>query len=70
MLILVMLLKFESTDKINGIWCRYHNCKDNEDINCWYLSNEMKYEAEIWYLEVIYDYNFDYDMKILINWQN
>ena len=30
----------------------------------------MKYEAEIWYLEVIYDDDFDYDIKILINWQN
>ena len=26
----------------------------------------MKYEAEIWYLEVIYDDDFDYDIKILI----
>ena len=30
----------------------------------------MKYDAEIWYLEVIYDDDFDYDIKILINWQN
>ena len=30
----------------------------------------MKYEPEIWYLKVIYDDDFDYDIKILINWQN
>ena len=30
----------------------------------------MKYEAEIWYSEVIYDDDFDYDIKILINWQH
>ena len=30
----------------------------------------MKYEAEIWYLEVIYDDDFDFDIKILINWKN
>ena len=30
----------------------------------------MKYEAKIWYLEVIYDDDFDYDIKILISWQN
>ena len=29
----------------------------------------MKNEAEIWSLEVIYDDDFDYDIKILINWQ-
>ena len=34
------------------------------------ISNKMKYEAEIWYLEVIYDDDFDYDIKIVINWQN
>ena len=28
----------------------------------------MKYEAELWYVEVIYDDDFDYDIKILINW--
>ena len=30
----------------------------------------MKCEAEIWYLEAIYDDDFDYDIRILINWQN
>ena len=31
----------------------------------------MKYETEIWYLEVlICDDDFDYAIKILINWQN
>ena len=30
----------------------------------------MKYEGEIWYLEVIYDDDFVYDIKIVINWQN
>ena len=69
MLIPIMLLKFESTDKINGTWWRHH-CEDNENINFWYLGNEMKYEAEIWCSEVIYDDDFDYDIKILINWQN
>ena len=69
MLILITLLKFQSTDKINGIWWRHH-CEDNESINCWYLGNEMKYEPEIWYLEVISDDDFDYDITILINWQN
>ena len=66
MLILVMPLKFESTDKINGIrW--HHHFKNNENINCWYLGIEMKYEGEVWYLEVIYDDNFVYDIKIVIN---
>ena len=69
MLIPIMLLEFESTDKINGIWWR-HNCEDNKNINCWYLGNEMKHEVEIWYLEVIYDDDFDYDIKILFNKQN
>ena len=44
--------------------------KTNENIKCWYLGNEMKYEAEMWCLEVIYDDDFDCDIKILINWQN
>ena len=30
----------------------------------------MKYKAEIWYLEVICDADFDYGIKSLINWQN
>ena len=30
----------------------------------------MKHKAEIYYLEVIYDADFDYDIKISINWQN
>ena len=30
----------------------------------------MKYEAEIWYLKVIYDADFNYGIEILINWQN
>ena len=69
MLIPIMLLKFKSPDKINGIWWQHH-FKDNENTNCWYLRNEMKYKAEIWYLAVIYDNDFNYEIKILINWQN
>ena len=30
----------------------------------------MKYDTKIWYLEVIYDADFDYGIKIFINWQN
>ena len=31
----------------------------------------MKYEAEIWCSEEIYDDDFDYDIKFFkINWQN
>ena len=30
----------------------------------------MKYEAEICYLEVICDSDFDYGTKSLIDWQN
>ena len=30
----------------------------------------MKYEAEMLCLEVIYDDDFDCDIKILISWQN
>ena len=32
-----------------------------------YLGNEIKYEAEIRYPEVIYDANFHYCIEILIN---
>ena len=38
--------------------------------NCLYLGKEMKYEAEIWYLVVICDADFDYGIKSLLNWQN
>ena len=45
--------------------------KTNKNINCWYLGNEIKYEAEILCLEVIYDDDdFSNDIKILINSQN
>ena len=29
----------------------------------------MKYEAEIWYLDVICDADFNYGINSLINWQ-
>ena len=32
-----------------------------------YLGNEIKYEDEIWYLEVIHDADFDYCVGIRIN---
>ena len=38
--------------------------------NCLYLSNDMKYETEIWYSEVIYDADSVYTNEIRINCQN
>ena len=69
MLILFMLLKFESTVNTDGIWWR-HQWKDNENINYLYLGNEMKRKDETCYQEVIYYADFDDGIKILINWRN
>ena len=44
--------------------------KTMKTYNCLYLGNEMKYEDEICYQEVIYDTDFGNGIKILINWQN
>ena len=41
MLILVMLLKFESTNKLMEF-------EDNENMKYQYLGDEKKYEAEFW----------------------
>ena len=38
--------------------------------NCLYLGNELKYETEIWYLEVICDVDLDYATEIRIDHQN
>ena len=42
-----MVLKFESTVKIDQIWWR-HNFEDNKNMTCHYLCSEIKYEAEIY----------------------
>ena len=39
-------------------------------MKCQYLGNEIKYEAEICYLEMIHDADFDYCIEIRINRQN
>ena len=38
--------------------------KKTKKWNCQYLGNEMKYEAEICYVEVFYYADFDYGMEI------
>ena len=38
-------------------------------MKCQYLGNEIKYEAESWYLVVIYDADFDYCIEIHIKRQ-
>ena len=47
MLISVMVLKFESTVKIDQFWWRHH-FEDNENMKYQYLDNEIKYEADAW----------------------
>ena len=39
-------------------------------MKCQYLGNEIKYEAEIWKVEAIYDADFDYCIELCINRQN
>ena len=46
MLISIMLLKFESTVKMDHIWWRHHS-EENENMEYQYLGNEIKYEGEI-----------------------
>ena len=63
MMISVMVLKFESTVKIDQIsWLHSF-----ENIKCQYYGNEIKYEAEIWYQDEIFDADIDYCIEILIN---
>ena len=62
-MISIMLLKFESTAKIDLIRWR-HYFKDNQVWNCQYLGNEIKYEAEISHIEVAYDACFIYCMDL------
>ena len=39
-------------------------------MKCQYLGNEIKYDAEVCYVEVAYDAYFTYGIEIRINWQN
>ena len=77
MRILIIVLKFESTYNLNRIRWRHH-LEDDENvklpislqdskINCQYLCKTVRYEAEIWYAEVIYDTDFDYGIQISVN---
>ena len=38
-------------------------------MKCQYLGNEIKYEVQIWYPEVIYDADIDYCTQIRMNEQ-
>ena len=42
----------------------------NENMNCQYLGNEIKYDSKICYVGVIYDADYDYCIEICINRQN
>ena len=59
MRISILMLKFESIVKINSI-LKSHQFGDNESMNCQYLADGTKYVAQIWYLEVIRNADFDY----------
>ena len=39
-------------------------------MKCQYLENKIPYKAEIWYLEVAHDADFDCCIEICINRQN
>ena len=61
MLTSLMVLKFESTVKsitFDDVIILKENMK------CQYLGNETKYEAELWYMEVIHNADFDYYVEI------
>ena len=53
----VSVKQFE-IDKINRIRLRHH-FEDKKIWNCQYLGNEIKYGAEIWYVKLTYDADFD-----------
>ena len=44
--------------------------KTKKTWNCLYLGSELKSKTEIWYLEVIYDADFDYATEIRSDHQN
>ena len=66
MLISIVVLKFESIVKINST-LKSHQFVDNESMNCKYLADGIKYVAQIWYLEVIRNTDFDYWIEIESN---
>ena len=57
-----MVLKFESTDIKDQI-LSHHHLKTMITLYCQYLSNKIKYYAEMWYTEIIDDAHFDYGKK-------
>ena len=65
MLILIIVLKFVSTEKTVEFG-DVIILKIMRAYKCLYSVNELKYETEIWYLEVFYDADFDYATEIRI----
>ena len=66
MLILIMVLKFKSTDKFHRIRSRHH-FEDNENMKLPLSWQPVTHKAEIQYVEVIYDTDFDYGIQISVN---